>query len=238
VIDGMQLRLAIVLKSADYLTMSSRAQSATIVTRLRCGRFNIGHAVFGLCHLLGYRFAPRIKDLKDRKRDWCETGGAGSRRVFSRLSLDRGWGVEWTLKLAAAGGAGPCVDIMKIRKSDGLGDVASLGLTLAEAKQLLAGVQREISTAQAREHAVRRPFCLCGDGVCRVKDYRDHAVATLFGQGSRHRTGRIARFAARIGNTAWQVTPGNTPTAPRIERVQRSFSTYAAKRSAMPGSAS
>ena len=31
-----------------------------------------GHAgatdhVFGLCHLLGYRFAPRIKDLKDRK---------------------------------------------------------------------------------------------------------------------------------------------------------------------------
>src|SRR4051794_2471746 len=23
--------------------------------------------VFGLCHLLGYRFAPRIKDLKDRK---------------------------------------------------------------------------------------------------------------------------------------------------------------------------
>jgi len=23
--------------------------------------------VFGLCHLLGHRFAPRIKDLKDRK---------------------------------------------------------------------------------------------------------------------------------------------------------------------------
>jgi TnpA family transposase len=23
--------------------------------------------MFGLCHLLGYRFAPRIKDLKDRK---------------------------------------------------------------------------------------------------------------------------------------------------------------------------
>jgi TnpA family transposase len=23
--------------------------------------------VFGLCHLLGFRFAPRIKDLKDRK---------------------------------------------------------------------------------------------------------------------------------------------------------------------------
>ena len=23
--------------------------------------------VFGMCHLLGYRFAPRIKDLKDRQ---------------------------------------------------------------------------------------------------------------------------------------------------------------------------
>ncbi len=23
--------------------------------------------VFGLCHLLGFRFAPRIKDLKERK---------------------------------------------------------------------------------------------------------------------------------------------------------------------------
>jgi len=68
------------------------------------------------------------------------------------------------------------VDIMKISKPDDLGDIANLGLTLTEAKQLLARVQREISTAQARKHAVQRPVCGCRDGICRVKDYRDHAV--------------------------------------------------------------
>jgi hypothetical protein len=30
------------------------------------------------------------------------------------------------------------VDVMEISKPDGLGDIANLGLTLAEAKQLLA----------------------------------------------------------------------------------------------------
>ena len=65
--------------------------------------------------------------------------------------------MEWILKLAAAGGVGPCVDIMEISKTDDLGDIANLGLTIAEAKQLLARVQCEISTAQAKEHAVRRP---------------------------------------------------------------------------------
>ncbi len=39
---------------------------------------------------------------------------------------------------------------MEISKPDDLGDIANLGLTLTEAKQLLARVQREISAAQAR----------------------------------------------------------------------------------------
>src|SRR5208283_5732546 len=81
---------------------------------------------------------------------------AGATQVVSPLFSDRGWGVEWILRLAAALGEGACVDIMEISKPDDLGDIANLGLTLAEAKQLLAGVQREISTAQAREHP---PFC-------------------------------------------------------------------------------
>ena len=58
--------------------------------------------------------------------------------------------MEWILKLTAAGDEGPCVDIMEISKPDELSDIANLGLTLAEGKQLLARVQREISTAQAR----------------------------------------------------------------------------------------
>jgi hypothetical protein len=71
---------------------------------------------------------------------------------------------------------------MEINKPDDLSDIADLGLSLAEAKLLLAGVQRDIVAAQARAHAVRRPKCRCGGGVCHVKDYRDHAIPTLFGQ--------------------------------------------------------
>ena len=92
---------------------------------------------------------------------WCKTGGAVACRIFSLLFVDRGWGVEWILKLAAAGDEGPCVDIMEISKPDDLGDIANLRLTHMEAKQLLARVQREISAAQARQHAVRRPVCPC-----------------------------------------------------------------------------
>jgi hypothetical protein len=40
----------------------------------------------------------------------------------------------------------------------------------------------EIAAAQARDHVVRRPDCPRCDRVCRAKDYRDPAVATLFGQ--------------------------------------------------------
>ena len=66
-------------------------------------------------------------------------------------------------------GEWPCTDIMDIHRPDDLVDVANLGLTLAEAKRLLAGVQREIVAAQARNHAVRRPDCSRCGSVCRVK---------------------------------------------------------------------
>jgi hypothetical protein len=128
--------------------------------------------------------------LRGPPRNWgweCVPG------IFAPV-LGPGVGVEWILRLAAAGGEGPCVDIMEISKPDDLGDIANLGLTLAEGKQLLARVQCEISTAQAREHAVRRPVCPCGEDVCRVKDYRDHSVATLFGQV----TMRLPRFLCAL----------------------------------------
>jgi hypothetical protein len=98
--------------------------------------------------------------------------------------------MEWILKLEVAGGEGPSLDVMEISKPDDLGDIANLGPTLAEAKQLLARVQCEISSAQASKHAGRRPVCPCREDVCRVKDYRDHSVATLFGQV----TMRLPRF--------------------------------------------
>ena len=100
--------------------------------------------------------------------------------------------MAWVLRLVEIGaeGEGRCADVVEISRPDGLVDIADLGLTLAEAKLVLAGIQREIVAAQARDHAVRRPECRRCGAVCRVKDYRQHAIATLFGQV----TVRLPRF--------------------------------------------
>jgi hypothetical protein len=126
------------------------------------------------------------------------------------------------LRLAAVGGEGPCVDIIEIGKPDDLGDIANLGLTLEEAKQLLARVQCEISAAQAREHAVRRPVCPCGKDVCRVKDYRDHSVATLFGQV----TMRLPRFlCALCGRIETGINwPSHCRSTPELDRLRAHLS--------------
>ncbi len=68
-------------------------------------------------------------------------------------------------------GEGSCTDVMQVNRPEDLHDIADLGLTLAEAKRLLARVQQEIVAAQARDHAVQRlqsPHC---GHACRVKDY-------------------------------------------------------------------
>ena len=48
------------------------------------------------------------------------------------------------------------VDVLEISRPGDLRDIANLGLTLPEAKQLLARVQHEVVAAQARNHAARR----------------------------------------------------------------------------------
>jgi hypothetical protein len=48
--------------------------------------------------------------------------------------------VGWIVRLAEAGTESPGVEIMEISRNGDLGDIANLGITLAEAKQLLAGV--------------------------------------------------------------------------------------------------
>jgi hypothetical protein len=80
--------------------------------------------------------------------------------------------VSWILRLVKTGadGEGRAMDIMEIERPDDLRDIACLGLTLCEAKQLLAVLQQEIVAAQARTHAVLRPDCPCGRGVRHVKD--------------------------------------------------------------------
>jgi hypothetical protein len=74
--------------------------------------------------------------------------------------------VAWIERLVKTGvdGEEQRIDVMKINRPDHLIDITNLGLTLAEGKLLLAGLQQEIVAAQARGHAVRRPNCRsCGD---------------------------------------------------------------------------
>jgi hypothetical protein len=82
--------------------------------------------------------------------------------------------VAWIVRLVKTGDDGEeqCIDVMKINRPDDLGDVANLGLTLADGKLLLGGLQREIVVARARNHAARRPDCRSCGGVSRVKGYR------------------------------------------------------------------
>jgi len=121
-----------------------------------------------------------------------------------------------------ADGEKESADVMKINRSDDLGDIASLGLTLAEGKLVLAGLQQQIVAAQAKGHAVRRPNCRsCGE-VCRMKDYRDHAVATLFGQVAV----RLPRFccAGCGGIEAGHGWPSHCRSMPELDRLQAHLS--------------
>ena len=131
--------------------------------------------------------------------------------------------MAWVLRLVEIGaeGEGPCTAVMEISRSGDLRDVASLGLTLAEAKLLMAGVQREIVAAQARSHAVRRPACPHCDRACRVKDYRDHAVATLFGRVTlRLPRFRCPAFGGKEAGLAW---PAHCRSTPELDRLQAHF---------------
>ena len=91
--------------------------------------------------------------------------------------------MRWVLRLIATEGDARCLstDLIEICRPEGLGDIAELGLTLPEAKQLLASVQRAVVSAQAVSHGLQRPCCSACSGKCHLKDWRGHHIATLFG---------------------------------------------------------
>ncbi len=111
---------------------------------------------------------------------------------------------------------------MPVARPDDLTDLAALGRTVAEGKQLVAGVQREIVAAQARPHAARRPECRGCVAARRVKDYRHHPIATLFGQVAvRLPRFRCAAWATTETSVGWPPTllgqnlPADASRAPR-----------------------
>jgi hypothetical protein len=91
--------------------------------------------------------------------------------------------MTWVLRLVETEIDRPSrvIDVLDIRPRGDLGNIANLGLTLAEAKQILARLQQIVVAIQADDHAVQRPACSSCGHSCHVKDWRLHRVATLFG---------------------------------------------------------
>jgi hypothetical protein len=137
--------------------------------------------------------------------------------------------VAWIVRLVSAGAEGEehSTDILQIARPGDLTDLASLGLTMAEGKRLLAGVQQEIVAAQSRVHAARRPECRGCGTACRVKDYRQHEIATLFGQVAvrlpRFRCGGCGTIASGM---EWPPHARSTPELDRLWAQLSALLTY------------
>ena len=135
----------------------------------------------------------------------------------------------WIVRLVSVGAEGEehGTDIMRITSPGDLTDLVRLGLTLAEGKRLLAGLQQEIVATQVRVHAARRPECRSCGTTCRVKDYRQHAIATLFGQVAvRLPRFRCAGCGAIAAGVHWPPHARSTPELDRLRAQLSALMTY------------
>jgi hypothetical protein len=132
--------------------------------------------------------------------------------------------MEWTLRLVGTGidGQSRNLEVMALSRPDGLGDIANLGLTLVEAKQLLVHVQQEVVAAQTRHQAMFRPDCQSCSGRCHVKDWRPHRIATLFGE-VRVKLPRFVCARCGCGETgvSW---PSRCRSTPELDGLQARLS--------------
>jgi hypothetical protein len=135
-----------------------------------------------------------------------------------------GMEIGWIVRLVKTDGNVRSLgsDVLEIDRPDDVGDVAQVGLTLAEGRMLLARVQNAVVTEQARAQAERRPLCQACHGPCHVKDYRPRLLATLFG----YVTMRLARFrCAMCGRTETGISwPTHARSTPELDRWCAHFS--------------
>jgi hypothetical protein len=137
--------------------------------------------------------------------------------------------MRWVLRLIATGDDAGCrsTDLAEVCRPDGLHDIADLGLTLLEAKQLLGSVQRALVAGQSDNHGLLRPDCRsCGER-CHVKDRRAHRIATLFGEV----TVRLPRFlCAACHHTemgvGWPLRCRSTPELDQLQAHLSALMTY------------
>ena len=132
--------------------------------------------------------------------------------------------MRWVLRLITTGDDARCLstDLIEICRPEGLGDIANLGLTLPEAKQLLASVQRAVVSGQADSHGLQRPCCPACSGKCHLKDWRGHRIGTLFGEVTvrlpRFRCTACNRIATSVG---W---PSRCRSTPELDQLQAHLS--------------
>jgi hypothetical protein len=107
-------------------------------------------------------------------RDWGYGAGSDT-TVF--VFLTGGSCMGWILRLVETGPdiTADGVDLIEIDRPTGLAEIANLGLTLPEAKQVLARMQQALVAAQAHDHAVQRPGCSSCNGICHIKDWRQRS---------------------------------------------------------------
>ena len=69
--------------------------------------------------------------------------------------------MKLVLRLVETGidGSSRSVDVLEIVGRSDPGDIAALGVTLSQGRQLLALIQQAVVAAQCRELATRRPSC-------------------------------------------------------------------------------
>jgi hypothetical protein len=119
------------------------------------------------------------------------------------------------------------VDVLEIDPAGDLRDIANLGLTLAEAKQLLARVQQAVVAVQARDQVALRPECSGCGGRCQVKDRRSRRIATLFGKV----TVRLPRFCCSAcgrveTGVGWPAHCRSTPALDQLQAHLSALMTY------------
>ena len=136
-------------------------------------------------------------------------------------------GLALQLVETRADGRTRSVELMELSRPGDLCDMADLGLTLPEAKQLLARVQQAVVAAQTRDHAALRPECASCGGRCHVKDWRSRQVATPFGEV----TVRLPRFlcpGCGRGETgiSWPTHCRSTPELDRLQAHLSALMTY------------
>jgi hypothetical protein len=99
-------------------------------------------------------------------RNWWDVTGID---MTGRGMLTWGSSMRWLLRLMDTGMASPVngIDVMEISRSCGVDNIADLGLTLAEAKQLLARVQQAAFGACAASdcHSASARSCGSAAGV-------------------------------------------------------------------------